>query len=54
MATNLNDKDFEMSCRTCLRTDSEEMYDIFQERTDLVNIADILSSYTSIQVKHCM
>ncbi|KAJ8720092.1 hypothetical protein PYW07_012135 [Mythimna separata] len=46
---DLNSKNFDECCRTCLRDVSTEMYEIFQKGTD-INIAEMLTLYTSIQV----
>lgn len=51
---NLNLKNFDVCCRTCLDVDvSQEMFEIFQEGindNNNINIAKLIKSYTSIQV----
>lgn len=50
---NLNYKNFDLCCRTCLRDDSEELYEIFQKDANgTVDIAELISTYTSIQVRY--
>ena len=50
---SLNSKNFDLCCRTCLRDDSEELYEIFgKDAAGSVNIAELITSYTSIQVRY--